>query len=400
MTALSENRSQELTVLFMARYGQRPTHFVSAPGRVELGGNHTDHNGGRVLAASVNLDMQAVACPLPDHQFVLYSAERGEHRLDLTTLDKRQAEAHSSSGLIRGICHYLQAAGYAVGGMCVCMDSRVLTGSGLSSSAAFETLIGGLVSALYNDGNIPAITIAKVGQLAENHYFDKPSGLMDQLASAVGGVIAIDFKEEDPAIEAIPFDLEAHGYALVIVDSHSSHANLTPAYAAVPGEMKAMAAQFGQDRLRDVAPADFFAAIPALRKLGNDRAVLRAIHFYEENDRVPVMLDALRQDDLKGYFQLVRDSGQSSNTVLQNTRVEGRYEDQPIPLALALSDYFLQGEGAARIQGGGFAGTIQVYVPLSRIDDYIAFMDGILGAGSCTVVRFRETGVVTATQND
>lgn len=379
------------------RYGLRPTHVVSSPGRVELGGNHTDHNGGRVLSAAVDRDMLAVIAPFEEPKVIVYSAARGEKTIDIKDLSRVPEETGHSPALIRGVLHVANERGYKTGGMVLVMHSDVLPGSGLSSSAAFENLISASQSALYNDRAIEPIELAKIGQLAENEFFGKPSGLMDQLTSAVGGVMSIDFKQAEPEISAIPFALESYGYRLVIVNTKSSHANLTSAYAAITDEMRLIANAFGEDVLGAVDRDDFYRRIAELRSLGNDRAVLRAHHFFEENERVPRMLDALKEGGLDRFFDLVRASGQSSVSMLQNTRVEGEPHKQPIMLALALTEYFLGNVGAARIQGGGFAGTIQAYVPLNKVDDYIACIDRVFGEDSADAVSFRDEGVTLTT---
>ncbi|HHT45038.1 MAG TPA: galactokinase [Fastidiosipila sp.] len=393
---MEQDRLSTLLECFRVRYHTEPTHIVSSPGRVELGGNHTDHNGGKVLSAAVDLDMLALVAPLADEKIIVYAEARGEQIIDITDLTYVPDERGHSPSLIRGVLYFLKEKGYKTGGMLVVMHSDVLPGSGLSSSAAFENLIVASQSALYNNSMIEATEIAKISQLAENDFFGKPCGLMDQLTSVVGGVLMIDFAKDDPEIASIPFDLEAHGYRLIVVNTKSSHADLTPTYAKITEEMRFIADALGGDILGEVDPDRFYAEIARLRMLGNDRAVLRAHHFFAENERVPKMLQALSDDQLARYFSLVRESGMSSSLILQNTRIDSEPMNQPITLALAMSDHFLAGDGAARIQGGGFAGTIQAYVPLEKTAEYIDFMNGIFGENSCAAVRFRKEGVTTA----
>ena len=391
-----DGRIRQLTEVMLRKYGVSPTHALSVPGRVELGGNHTDHNRGKVLAAAVDLDMTAVAAPLDDPFLIAYSEADGERRIDLTQLDPVPAERLTSRALMRGVVRNLQSD-FKTGGLLIVYDSQILPGAGLASSAAFEILIGGAISAVYNDGSIPPLALARAGQASEVRDFGKPSGLMDQLASVTGGVVAIDFALDEPVIESLPFDLEATGCRLVIVNTGGSHTDLTDAYNRIPDEMHSIAAVFNERDLQAVKPSAFLAGIKALRALGNDRAVLRAFHFFAETARVPAMLAALQSNDMNGYFALVRASGQSSALWLQNTKIEGMPEHQPLHIALALSEHFLGNEGAARVQGGGFAGTIQAYVRLNRVDDYMAFMDDVFGDSSCTVVRLRTAGLTMKT---
>jgi len=368
--------------------------LVSVPGRTELGGNHTDHNHGVVLAAGVHFDCLALAAPTDDGCIRVRSegfAEAIEVRLD--DLEPRPEEHGTPVALVRGVAHALRAEGWAVAGFEACVAGDVPMGAGLSSSAAFEVCMGRVVSELHNGGGIDPVTLARCGRAAENVHFGKPCGLMDQLACACQGVVSIDFENpEFPVVRTIDFDFEAAGYRLVVVDTGGSHADLTPDYAAIPEEMGRAARVLGRETARGLAMADVLAAAPELRRRAGDRAVLRLIHFIEESDRAVAMAGALRRADMAGYLALVRASGDSSWRLLQNCFSPSAPLTQPIPLALALTERFLGGEGAWRIQGGGFAGTIQAYVPVDRFDGYRAFMARVFGPGSVLPIRVRRPG--------
>lgn len=372
--------------------GEGELMLFSAPGRTEIGGNHTDHENGRVIAGSVDMDIIAVVRRTTGRIRV---QSQGYPMDDISTdaLTPMESEINRSAALIRGTVAGLAADGYAVGGFDAYTTSNVLKGSGLSSSAAFEVLIGVILNHLYNDGTVSAVKIAQVAQYAENVFFGKPSGLMDQMASAVGNVIAIDFADPAaPIIEQLDCDLTAQGYALCIVDVGGDHADLTHEYAAVPEEMKAVAASLGGEVLRDTDEAAFMAALPALRQAHGDRAVLRALHFYRENARVVDQVSALRAGDMPRFLSLVLASGYSSLAYLQNVFASSLPHQQGMTLALALAQQVLDGCGAWRVHGGGFGGTTQNYVPLDKLDEFTSAMERVFGDGSCHVLRIRPCG--------
>jgi len=393
---------------FRELFGDVPVEIFSAPGRTEIGGNHTDHQHGEVLAASINDDAIAVAAPREDRTIRVLSEGYSMIRLELPESSSHTAHAPipeeegTTRGLIRGMAAGIATRGYRVGGFDAYITSEVLGGSGLSSSAAFETLIGTILSGLYNEMSIDSVTIAKIGQYAENIYFGKPCGLMDQMACSVGSLCHMDFANpEDPRIERVEFDLAVAGFALCITDTKGSHADLTPDYAAVPAEMKSVAAQFGKEVLREVPEEEFTAAIPTLRGKLGDRPVLRAIHFYEENRRAAAEAEALRKKDIEGFLRSVRASGDSSFKFLQNVYTGRDVQHQNISLALAVSESVLglaDGQkpltetGVARVHGGGFAGTIQAFVPEAKVDTYRSAMDALFGDGACMVLQIRKYG--------
>lgn len=368
--------------------------IFSAPGRSEIGGNHTDHQQGRVLAAAVTLDLIAVTAARTDSQICICSAGYSPIRLSTDDLAPRKKERNTSVALVRGIAARLRETGYAVGGFDAYITSDVPKGSGLSSSAAYSILIATIFSYLYNDGNVSPVEQALISKYSENNYFGKPSGLMDQLASASGGFVAIDFCDpEKPVVERVDCDLEAFGYAICIVDARGSHANLTPEYAAVPAEMGQVAACFGKTHLREVDERLFFDSLGSLRQKVSDRALLRAIHFFEENARVPQQVAALKSGDMKRFRDLMLDSGNSSFTQLQNVCPTDASE-RSIALALALSSRMLRDTGAWRIHGGGFAGTMQALVPLDQVDAYAGEMERVFGEGCCYRLAVRPVGGV------
>ncbi|MFW6223924.1 MAG: galactokinase [Spirochaetota bacterium] len=388
-----------------------PIHLFSAPGRTELGGNHTDHNAGRVLAASVSLDTVAAVCARDDDLVeVVSEGYEGLIRVDLGVLEPDEREHGRPQALIRGVAAYLHTAGYVAGGFSAVVTSRVGSGSGLSSSAAFEVLIAEIFPVLYNGGRLPAVELALAGRHAENRYFGKPSGLMDQIACATGGVIAIDFRKEDePLVERIPVNFHDHGYQLFAVDSGEDHADLTDDYAAIVAEMAAVARPLGADRLREVDYGEFRRRIPELRAEAGDRAVLRALHFFRENERVLRQSRMLGDGDIEGFLAEVGESGRSSWRFLQNCYSPAGPRRQGIAVALALSEEFLERpdrfahppciEGATRVHGGGFAGTIQTYVPLARAAEYRESMAAVFGPAAVTELSVRETGVCRITDS-
>lgn len=377
-----------------ARFGRADGDicFFSAPGRTEIGGNHTDHNLGRVLAAAVNLDTVAAVTKSADGVIVVDSEGYRPITVDTADLSVREDELGTTAALIRGVAVRMTELGYKVGGFHAAVTSNVLRGSGLSSSAAFEVLMAAILDGLYNGWVLDAKERAQIAQRAENLHFGKPCGLMDQMASSVGGLVTIDFKDPTPVVEALPYDFKAKGYSLVVVNTGGDHGDLTDDYAAIPAEMKAVAAQFGRKVLREIDPAEMEAAIPKLRGKVSDRAILRALHFYDDNARVPMQVAALRKDDLSAFLSLVIESGESSWKLLQN--VYARPLEEQMALALELSRRVLKGRGAWRVHGGGFAGTIQAFVPDSLLDAYVKKLEASFGAGACTVLSIRPEGAV------
>ncbi|GHV70741.1 galactokinase [Spirochaetia bacterium] len=376
--------------------------LFSAPGRTELAGNHTDHNRGCVLAGAIQLDTAAVVIPRKDKKVFYRSQNYPDVEIDLSDLSPRPAEKGATEALIRGIAAEMAARGIEVKGFAASGNSTVLPGSGLSSSAAVEVLVGRIFDSLCGDGRRSALELAQIGQKAENIYFGKPCGLMDQTACAAGGAVAIDFADpQKPLVREIQFDPEAAGYALCVVNTRGSHADLTPDYAAIPGEMKAAAAFFGKEVLREVDPEVFADRIAELRKKTGDRAVLRTIHFIEENARVKAMencLVAITPENMNRYLALVNESGNSSWELLQNVYSPRDPAAQGLSLALAMTKKFLRdaadGKGACRVHGGGFAGTIQAYIPLQNIEEYRRLMDKTFGENSVTPLRIRPQGAV------
>lgn len=374
-------------------FGIDEVEIYSAPGRSEIGGNHTDHQHGEVLAASINNDAIAIVKKLDEPVVKVISDGYDLLTIELSDLEKRASEEGSTIALVKGVLSGMKEHGYNLGGFQAYITSDVLIGAGLSSSAAFETIIGTIVSGLYNDGNISAIEIAIIGQYAENIYFGKPCGLMDQMACSVGGLVHIDFADPGhPIVKRVEFDLDRHGCSLCITDTKGSHADLTSDYAAVPAEMKKAAACFGKEVLRDVSKADLLANLNKIREEVNDRAALRAIHFIEENKRVQKEVAALKTDNLTEFLNMVKASGDSSFKYLQNVYTSHDIEHQNVSIALAVSDSVLEGNGVSRVHGGGFAGTIQAFVKNTVVQEYKAAMDGVFGEGSCNILKIRRYG--------
>ena len=367
--------------------------LFSAPGRTEVGGNHTDHNHGKVLAASVDLDTVAAAVKRDDSVIVEKSFNFDALEVDISDLNIHTEEFGKSSGLIRGMCAGFVEYGYKIGGFNAASMSRVLSGSGLSSSAAYEVLIGTILNHLYNDGKVSAVDIAKIAQFAENKYFGKPCGLMDQMASSVGSFITIDFKDpSEPIIKKVNFDFASCGHALCIIDTGGDHADLTDDYAAVRGEMEQAAEVFGKSVLRDVDEAEFMSNISLVREKVNDRAVLRAMHFYAENKRAEAEVKALESGDFDAFKELVTESGRSSYMYNQNVFTTKDVAHQGVSLALAMCEYLLKGKGAWRVHGGGFAGTVQAFVPVDMLDDFCEKIEAVFSKGSCHVLSIRPFG--------
>ena len=392
---LEKNMKLALDAGFTAAFGGEPERYFSAPGRTEIGGNHTDHQRGRVLAGAVNLDtVAAVKC---NGTNVIRVQSKGYPLsvVDLSNLEPVEAEINSTPALIRGVAARFAQLGCKVEGFDAYCESTVLPGSGLSSSAAFEVLMGTIVNHLFFEGKVSQPEVAMIGQYAENVFFGKPCGLMDQTASAVGNLVTIDFFETGkPVIEPVDFDFGGCGHALCIIDSGADHADLTDEYAAVPGEIKAVAACFGKEVLTQIEEKDFYARIPELRKSCGDRAVMRAIHFYQENARVPQQVAALNAGDFDAFLNLVKQSGYSSYMYLQNVIPAGYKQHQDVAVSLALCEHYLAGKGAYRVHGGGFAGTVQAFVPYEILDAFRAGIDAALGEGACHILSIRPQGGV------
>ena len=380
---------------FSATYGCEPTHFFSAPGRTEIGGNHTDHQRGRVLAAAVNLHTLAAVRENGTNIIRIQSEGYPLCTVELSQLTPVESEINSTPSLVRGIAAKFTEMGCKVRGFDAYVTSNVLPGSGLSSSAAFEVLVGTILNHMFFGGKVSQPEVAMIGQYAENVFFGKPCGLMDQMASSVGSMVTIDFfDKENPVIEPIAFDFEACGHALCIIDTHASHADLTDEYAAITLELKAICQHFGKDVLTQIQKTDLIAAIPTLRKTCGDRAVLRALHFYAENDRVPKQVKALKNNDFDAFLALIKESGRSSYMYLQNVIPAGYTAHQDVALSLCLCQELLGDRGGFRVHGGGFAGTVQAFVPMDMLEDFRQGIDRVLGEGSCHVLSIRPQGGV------
>jgi len=379
---------------FEELYGaDREVSVFSAPGRTEVCGNHTDHNHGIVLAASVNLDAVAVAGKNDENIVRVKSEGYKMDVVDISDLGVMPAERGRSASLVRGVCAGFKNRGYEIGGFDAATASDVLSGSGLSSSAAFEVLLGTMLNHLYNDGKISPVEIAQIAQFAENEYFGKPCGLMDQMACSVGGFVMIDFKDPAvPVINKLDFDFGACGHALCIVDTGGNHADLTDEYAAVRCEMENVASKFGKAVLRDVDRAEFEKNISVVRDSAGDRAVLRAMHFYNENERVAKQAQALGNGDFEAFKSLVIESGASSYMYNQNVYTCAAPSCQPVSIALAMCQDILKGKGAWRVHGGGFAGTIQAFVPMDLLDEFKTKICAVFGEKSCYVLNIRPEG--------
>ena len=371
-----------------------PMYLISAPGRTEVSGNHTDHNHGKVMAAAVNLDTLAAVTPRSDAVVTIRSEGYASLTLTLDALAPVKEEEGTTAALVRGVAARMQELGYKVGGFDASITSTVRSGSGLSSSAAFEVLTCHIFDCLYNKGDMPFKLRAQISQYAENVFFGKPCGLMDQMASSAGGLVYIDFEKPDPEVRALSYDFAAKGFSLVVVNTGGSHDDLTADYSAIPQEMKAVAQVFGKELLREVDADAFFAAIPTLREkltVSNpERAILRAAHFYNENRRVDKQFDALMHDDLETFLKLVIESGRSSYCYLQNTSASPAHQE--LCLALMLAEQLLAGKGAWRVHGGGFAGTTLNFVPTDMLDDFIQKMEAVFGNDSCNVLDVRPVG--------
>ena len=394
---LAAAQKEQLDSGFCDAFEGRPERYFSAPGRTEIGGNHTDHQRGHVLAAAVNLDTLAAVRRNGTGQIRVLSQGYPLCVVDLDRLEPVADEVNSTPALIRGVAARFAQLGCRVEGFDAYCTSTVLPGSGLSSSAAFEVLIGTIINHLFFDARVSQPEIAQIGQYAENVFFGKPCGLMDQMASAVGNLVTIDFLKKDaPVIRPVDFDFSACGHALCIIDSHASHADLTDEYAAIPMEIGRVCRHFGKEVLSEIPESEFYTAIPALRAECGDRAVLRCIHFYQDDARVPRQVAALERGDFGRFLELVKESGRSSWMYLQNVIPAGYKEHQDMALSLALCQHYLQGKGAYRVHGGGFAGTVQAFVPFELLDPFRAGIDAALGQGSCHVLSIRPQGGVEA----
>ncbi len=368
-------------------------YFFAAPGRTEICGNHTDHQRGAVLAAAVNLETVADVTLNGTNTIRIFSEGYRPVEIDLTDTSFRDGEKNTTAALVRGVTATFQGLGAKIQGFDASVRSSVLPGSGLSSSAAFEVLLGTIFNDLFYASKLSELEIAQLAQSVENIYFGKPCGLMDQAASSVGNLVFMDFEDpQKPYVEKIDFDFSASGYALCIIDTGADHADLTDEYAAIPCEMKEISNFFGKDVLREVPESDFFAALPQLRQQVSHRAILRAIHFYQEMGRVLRMRDALKAKDFDTFLTIIKESGRSSWMYLQNIIPAGATAHQEVALALALCDTLLAGRGAYRVHGGGFAGTVQAFVPEDMLEDFVQKTEAVLGKGSCHILQIRPQG--------
>lgn len=383
---------------FAKTYGKENPRIFSAPGRTEIGGNHTDHQHGCVLAAAVDMDILAAALPNGTNTIRVLSEGFAPDEVDLADVHVREAEKNTSAALIRGVAVRMIEMGYPVEGFDLYAVSNVLKGSGLSSSAAYEVLLGTVINGLFCGGKVSPVEIARIGQYAENVYFGKLSGLMDQTASAVGGIVAIDFKEPaTPKVQKLDFRFETTGYSLCIIDSGADHADLSDEYSAIPMEMREVAAELGAEVLRDADENTFREKLAEIRQKTGDRAVVRAFHFFRDSKRAVEEAELLQKGEFRKFLRLVKESGQSSVMYLQNVRVEGRLRQQEVLYTLAACDMLLGESGAFRVHGGGFAGTVQAFVPNELLEGFRQGMEQMVGAGRCHVLSIRSAGGVELT---
>jgi galactokinase len=390
-------RYVNLMIDFKKTFGTEDVKLFSSPGRTEIGGNHTDHNYGRVLAGAVNLDNIAAAGKNGTNTIRIKSAGYPEFQVELTDFKPKEEEYYTSTSLVKGIAAKMKEKGYEIGGFNACIDGRVPKGSGLSSSASFEVLIGTIINELFNEGKMSAVENAIIGQWSENNYFGKPCGLMDQTACAVGGLITIDFKDPaNPIVKEVDFDFVSTGFALVITDVGGGHddAASQAEYASLPTEMKSVAAELGAKVLRQVTLEQIVQNIPAIREKTGDRAILRAYHFQGDNQRVVDQVAALERNDFQSFLKMVVESGYSSYMYNQNIFDVVHKDEQVVSLALALSEMVLKGSGAWRVHGGGFGGTIQAFVPQNKLDEYVKTLEHVYGKGSCHKLFIRAKGAV------
>jgi len=380
---------------FLTKFNKTEAEVFSSPGRTEIGGNHTDHNYGRVLAGAVNLDNVAIAAKNNSNIVRIESVGYPRIEVDLSNLSPNKNEYYTSESLVRGISARLKELGFTIGGFDACIDGGVPKGSGLSSSASFEVLIGAIISELFNNGKLDPIQNAIIGQYAENNFFGKPCGLMDQTACAMGGLITIDFKDPSkPIVKKVNFDFVATGFSLVITDTGGNHADLNDEYASLPTDMKAVAAELGKKVLREVTLEEVVNIAPKIREKVGDRALLRAYHFLGDNQRVVDQVAALEKNDFKSFLNMVIESGYSSYMYNQNIFPVNNVREQGVSLALALSEMILKGQGAWRVHGGGFAGTIQAFVPQNLLEKYVSTLEHVYGKGACHNLFIRQKGSV------
>lgn len=395
-------RYEALSGMFRKKFGSMEEHFFSTPGRTEIGGNHTDHNFGSVLAGSINLDSVAIASKNASNMVRVYSVGYDScFEVDLDQLEPSPREHGTTTSLIRGIAARLKELGYEIGGFNACLTSDVLPGSGLSSSASIEVLIGNIISALFNEDKISPEVLAMTGQYAENNFFGKPCGLMDQVACAMGGIVTIDFKDpSDPQIRKVDFDFEAQDYSMIVVDTGGTHADLTDDYASVPTEMRSVAEVLGAKVVREIGLDDLMVSLAEVREKTGDRAVLRALHFLGDNARVGKQVAALENNDFKAFLSMITDSGNSSYKRLQNIYSPNNVGEQGVALALALTENFLEeiGEGACRVHGGGFAGTIQIFIPNRAVEAYAEMMKPVFGKHAVHALKIRALGTLHMNQ--
>ena len=391
--AYQKNRYMKALEEYEKYYDEYEINLFSAPGRSEISGNHTDHQQGKVLAASVNLDAIAVVAKTEDNIIRVVSEGFDMITIPLSDLSYKEEEKETTTALVKGVVASLQKMNYGIGGFQAYITSDVLIGAGLSSSAAFETVIGTIVSGLYNDMKVSAVDIAIIGQFAENVYFGKPCGLMDQMACSVGSLVHIDFADKaNPIIDPVSFDFAKYGYSLCITDTKGSHADLTHEYAAVPAEMRAAAAVLGKEVLHGTTLEDLLAKADEIREKAGDRAYLRAIHFVTENIRVQNAVASLRAEDFDGFLKMIKASGDSSYKYLQNVYTNQDVQHQNVSVALAVSDAILGSNGVCRVHGGGFAGTIQAFVKNEAVKEYKETLDKVFGEGACAVLKIRKYG--------
>lgn len=379
---------------FVKEFGQTDgIRIFSAPGRTEVSGNHTDHNNGKVLAAAVDLDIIAYTVPTDDGIITIKSEGYPIFSIDTKDLEAKTDEKDSTPALVRGVAAGFEKNNLKIGGFKAYMTSNVMKGSGVSSSAAFEVLVASILSGLYNDNAVSAVKAAQISQFAENEYFGKPSGLLDQMAASVGGFVYIDFKKTQyPIIMPIEFNINSYGYTLCIVDTKGSHADLTPEYSAIPTEMKEVAKTLGKTVLRETDEEEFFSNIAILREKCGDRAVLRAAHFFDENKRVKSAADALKNSDINSFLTVIKASGNSSYKYLQNVYANKNPDEQGVALGLYIAERVLGEKGASRVHGGGFAGTIQAFVPNELLDEFVKAENAVFGEGSCHKLFIRPVG--------
>ena len=393
-TEKARARFLHITHLFEEKFGDRQDiRFFSAPGRTEVCGNHTDHNHGQVLAAAINLDAVACAVKTDDHFIRVYSENYPGDIIDINILEPQMKEVEKSASLVRGVAARFKELGYNIGGIDCVTVNNVLKGSGMSSSASFEVLVGTMLNYLYNDGKISPVEIAQIAQFAENKFFGKPCGLMDQMACSVGSFVQIDFCDPaNPVINPVEFDFASCGHSLCIVDTRADHADLTDDYAAIRREMEAVAGYFGKSCLREITEADVLASVAGIKEKLGERPLLRAIHFFEDNKRVEKEAEALRNGDFDTFKAMTIASGYSSYMYNQNVFSSSAPLSQPVSLALAISEVILKGKGAWRVHGGGFAGTIQAFVPNELLDEYKESLEAVFGEGACYVLAIRPFG--------